>query len=197
MSRPCFISYTGESLDYKTPLLKANHALNIAATTVCRYFDLRSPMCTPRWAGSRSISWWTSDFSMPDPTAAHRPDPLRRKVGQRATDGRSLLRFHPGTCSGFHEGVRAGSPQARNPHRKPVTTRLPRVSTSAHRCSRKPNIAVDHNLLVMDLMEKIAIKHRFRILFGENPFAGLNGNGKHNNWSLATSHDKKPAVAGG
>ena len=185
-----FISYTGESLDYKTPLLKANHALNIAATTVCRYFD---PTVTHVYS---TLGWEQEYFLVDERFLNARPDLLltgRTLFGGKSAKGQQMDDHYFGSIpvrvqdfmKEFElEALKLGIP---------IVTRHNEVAPGQYECApmfEETNIAVDHNLLVMDLMEKIAIKHRFRILFGEKPFAGLNGNGKHNNWSLATSHDK-------
>jgi len=182
-----FISYTGESLDNKTPLLKANHALSIAATAVCRYFD-------PDVQHVYSTLGWEQEYFLVDEKFVNaRPDLLltgRTIFGGRSAKGQQMEDHYFGTIpvrvqdfmKEFElEALRLGIP---------IVTRHNEVAPGQYECApmfEETNMAVDHNLLIMDLMEKLAIKHRFRILFGEKPFAGLNGSGKHNNWSLATS----------
>jgi len=185
-----FISYTGESLDYKTPLLKANHALNIAATGVCRYFD---PTVTHVYS---TLGWEQEYFLVDESFFNARPDLLltgRTLFGGKSAKGQQMDDHYFGSIpvrvqdfmKEFElEALKLGIP---------ILTRHNEVAPGQYECApmfEETNVAVDHNLLIMDLMEKIAIKHRFRILFGEKPFAGLNGSGKHNNWSLANSHEK-------
>jgi glutamine synthetase len=185
-----FISYTGESLDYKTPLLKANHALNVAATQVCRYFD-------PTVTNVYSTLGWEQEYFLVDESFLNaRPDLLltgRTLFGGKSAKGQQMDDHYFGSIpvrvqdfmKEFElEALKLGIP---------ILTRHNEVAPGQYECApifEETNVAVDHNLLIMDLMEKTAIKHRFRILFGEKPFAGLNGSGKHNNWSLANSHEK-------
>jgi glutamine synthetase len=171
-----FISYTGESLDYKTPLLKANHALNLAATGVCQYFD---PDVTHVFS---TLGWEQEYFLVDEKFVNARPDLLltgRTIFGGKSARGQQMVQDF---MKEFElEALKLGIP---------ILTRHNEVAPGQYECApmfEETNVSVDHNLLIMDLMQKIAIKHKFRILFDEKPFAGLNGNGKHNNWSLATS----------
>ena len=185
-----FISYTGESLDYKTPLLKANHALNVAATRVCQYFDQ-----TVTHVFS-TLGWEQEYFLVDERFVNSRPDLLmagRTIFGGKSAKGQQMDDHYFGSIpirvqdfmKEFElEALKLGIP---------IVTRHNEVAPGQYECApmfEETNMAVDHNLLLMDLMQKTAIKHRFRILFGEKPFAGLNGSGKHSNWSLANSHDK-------
>jgi glutamine synthetase len=185
-----FISYTGESLDYKTPLLKANHALNVAATRVAKYFD---PTVTHVYS---TLGWEQEYFLVDEGFLNARPDLLltgRTLFGGKSAKGQQMDDHYFGSIpvrvqdfmKEFElEALKLGIP---------ILTRHNEVAPGQYECApmfEETNVAVDHNLLIMDLMEKIAIKHRFRILFGEKPFAGLNGSGKHNNWSLANSHEQ-------
>jgi glutamine synthetase len=185
-----FVSYTGESLDYKTPLLKANHALNIAATAVCRYFDDEVSHVFS------TLGWEQEYFLVDEKFVNARPDMLltgRTIFGGKSARGQQMDDHYFGSIpvrvqnfmKEFElEALKLGIP---------IVTRHNEVAPGQYECApmfEETNVSVDHNLLIMDLMEKIAIKHRFRILFDEKPFAGLNGNGKHNNWSLATSNGK-------
>jgi glutamine synthetase len=182
-----FVSYTGESLDYKTPLLKANHALNIAATAVCRYFDEEVSHVFS------TLGWEQEYFLVDEKFVNARPDMLligRTIFGGKSARGQQMDDHYFGSIpvrvqnfmKEFElEALKLGIP---------IVTRHNEVAPGQYECApmfEETNVSVDHNLLIMDLMEKIAIRHRFRILFDEKPFAGLNGNGKHNNWSLATS----------
>jgi glutamine synthetase len=183
-----FISYTGESLDYKTPLLKANHALNVSATAVCQYFD---PAVTHVFS---TLGWEQEYFLVDEKFVNARPDLLltgRTIFGEKSAKGQQMDDHYFGSIpvrvqdfmKEFElEALKLGIP---------ILTRHNEVAPGQYECApmfEETNMSVDHNLLIMDLMEKIAIKHRFRILFDEKPFSGLNGNGKHNNWSMATSN---------
>ncbi len=185
-----FISYTGESLDYKTPLLKANHALNQAATAVCHYFDQQVHHVFS------TLGWEQEYFLVDEKFLNARPDLLligRTVFGGQSAKGQQMEDHYFGSIpvrvqdfmQEFElEALKVGIP---------ILTRHNEVAPSQYECApmfEETNVSVDHNLLIMDLMEKIAIKHQFRILFNEKPFAGLNGSGKHNNWSLATSKGK-------
>ena len=185
-----FVSYTGESLDYKTPLLKANHALNIAATAVCRYFDQEVHHVFSTLGCEQEY------FLVDERFVNARPDMLligRTIFGGKSARGQQMDDNYFGSIpvrvqefmQEFElEALKLGIP---------IVTRHNEVAPGQYECApmfEETNVSVDHNLLIMNLMENIAIKHKFRILFDEKPFAGLNGNGKHNNWSLATSNGK-------
>jgi glutamine synthetase len=185
-----FVSYTGESLDYKTPLLKANHALNIAATAVCGYFDQDASHVFSTLGCEQEY------FLVDEKFVNARPDLLltgRTIFGGKSARGQQMDDHYFGSIpvrvqefmQEFElEALKLGIP---------IVTRHNEVAPGQYECApmfEETNVSVDHNLLIMNLMENIAIKHQFRILFDEKPFAGLNGNGKHNNWSLATSNGK-------
>ena len=185
-----FVSYTGESLDYKTPLLKANHALNISATAVCRYFDQDVSHVFSTLGCEQEY------FLVDEKFVNARPDMLligRTIFGGKSARGQQMDDNYFGSIpvrvqefmQEFElEALKLGIP---------IVTRHNEVAPGQYECApmfEETNVSVDHNLLIMNLMENIAIKHKFRILFDEKPFAGLNGNGKHNNWSLATSNGK-------
>jgi glutamine synthetase len=182
-----FISYTGESLDYKTPLLKANHALNLSATAVCRYFDRDVTHVFS------TLGWEQEYFLVDEKFLNARPDLLligRTIFGGKSAKGQEMDDHYFGSIpvrvqdfmKEFElEALKLGIP---------ILTRHNEVAPSQYECApmfEEANMSVDHNLLIMDLMEKVAIKHKYRVLLSEKPFAGLNGNGKHNNWSMATS----------
>ncbi len=185
-----FISYTGESLDYKTPLLKANHALNIAATRVCRYFD---PAVTHVFS---TLGWEQEYFLVDERFVNARPDLLlagRTIFGGKSAKGQQMDDHYFGSIpvrvQDFMKDVELEALKLGIP----IVTRHNEVAPGQYECApmfEETNMAVDHNLLLMDLMQKAAIEHNFRILFGEKPFAGLNGSGKHSNWSLADSSRK-------
>ncbi len=187
-----FISYTGESLDYKTPLLKANHALNIAGSRVLR----SAIILIKRWAMCSPLGCEQEYFLVDEKFVNARPDMLltgRTIFGAKTARGQQMDDHYFGSIpvrvqdfmKEFElEALRLGIP---------ILSRHNEVASGQYECApmfEETNVAVDHNLLIMDLMAKIAIKHKFRILFDEKPFGGLNGTGKHNNWSMATSNGK-------
>ncbi|MBI2258296.1 MAG: glutamine synthetase III [Flavobacteriia bacterium] len=181
-----FISYTGESLDFKMPLLKALHAVDQAAVEVCQYFDKNV---------SKVISTlgWEQEYFLVDRALFNaRADLMmtgRALFGHAPAKGQQLEDHYFGTIpervSAFmrdfeRESIILGIP---------VTTRHNEVAPNQYECApifEECNLANDHNLLLMDIMEKTAEKHHFKVLFHEKPFAGVNGSGKHNNWSLST-----------
>lgn len=182
-----FISYTGESLDYKMPLLKALHAVDEAAVEVCQFFDKNVTKV------SATLGWEQEYFLIDQALYNARPDILmtgRALFGHAPAKGQQLEDHYfgsiPERVTEFMrefeiESLKLGIP---------VTTRHNEVAPNQFECApifEECNLANDHNLLLMDLMEKIARKHNFRILFHEKPFAGVNGSGKHNNWSLSTN----------
>ena len=185
-----FISFNGESLDHKTPLLKANHALNKAATAVCKFFD--------EGIGHvfSTLGWEQEYFLVDERFYNARPDLLlagRTIFGGKAAKGQQLDDHYfasiPERVEEFMkefelESLKLGIP---------ILTRHNEVAPGQYECApmfEESNVAVDHNQLIRVIMERTAVKHKFRILFNEKPFAGLNGSGKHCNWSLATSHGK-------
>lgn len=182
-----FISYTGESLDYKMPLLKALNAIDLAATEVCQYFDKNVTKV------NATLGWEQEYFLIDQALFNARPDLMmtgRALFGHSAAKGQQLEDHYfgsiPDRVTAFMrefetEAILLGIP---------VTTRHNEVAPNQFECApmfEECNLANDHNLLLMDLMEKIARKHDFRVLLHEKPFAGVNGSGKHNNWSLGTN----------
>jgi glutamine synthetase len=182
-----FISYTGESLDYKMPLLKALHAVDQAAVEVCQYFDKNVTKV------NATLGWEQEYFLVDQALFNARPDLMmtgRALFGHAAAKGQQLEDHYfgsiPERVTAFmrdyeNEAIALGIP---------VTTRHNEVAPNQFECApifEECNLANDHNLLLMDVMEKIARKHDFRVLFHEKPFAGVNGSGKHNNWSLSTN----------
>lgn len=181
-----FIAYTGEALDYKMPLLKALHAVNEAAVGVCQYFDKNVTKTTA------TLGWEQEYFLVDKALFNARPDLMmtgRALFGHASAKGQQLDDHYFGSITArvtafmreFEmESLRLGIP---------VTTRHNEVAPNQFECApifEECNLANDHNLLLMDIMEKVARKHDFRVLFHEKPFAGVNGSGKHNNWSLST-----------
>ena len=182
-----FIAYTGEALDYKMPLLKALNVVNQAAVDVCQYFDKNVTKTIA------TLGWEQEYFLVDKALFNARPDLMmsgRALFGHASAKGQQLDDHYFGSItdrvSAFMrdfetESVRFGIP---------VTTRHNEVAPNQFECApifEECNLANDHNLLLMDIMEKVARKHDFRILFHEKPFAGVNGSGKHNNWSLSTN----------
>ena len=182
-----FISYTGESLDYKMPLLKALAAVDQAATEVCQFFDKNVTKV------NATLGWEQEYFLIDQALFNARPDLMmtgRALFGHSAAKGQQLEDHYfgsiPDRVTAFMreyetEAILLGIP---------VTTRHNEVAPNQFECApmfEECNLANDHNLLLMDLMEKIARKHDFRVLLHEKPFSGVNGSGKHNNWSLSTN----------
>lgn len=182
-----FISYTGEALDYKTPLLKALNALDKAATAVCQYFDRNVTKVTPTLGPEQE--YFVVDralfYARPDLVLAGRTvfghSPAR---GQQLEDhyfGSIPPRVNAFMVDFEFESMKLGLP---------VRTRHNEVAPGQFEVAptfEEVNLAIDHNALLMDLMEKIAEKHNLKVLFHEKPFAGVNGSGKHNNWSMGTN----------
>ncbi|KJD35624.1 glutamine synthetase [Tamlana sedimentorum] len=181
-----FVAYTGEALDYKTPLLKALHAVDEAATDVCKYFDKNVKKVTS------SLGWEQEYFLVDKELIASRPDILltgRTLIGHSSAKGQQLDDHYfgaiPTRAFNFmkdleHECILLGIP---------VKTRHNEVAPNQFELApiyEEANLAVDHNALVMDIMGRVAKRHNFKVLLHEKPFAGINGSGKHNNWSLST-----------
>lgn len=182
-----FISYTGESLDYKMPLLKALHAVDQAAVEVCQYFDKNVTKV------NATLGWEQEYFLVDQALFNARPDLMmtgRALFGHSAAKGQQLEDHYFGSIP---ERVTAFMREYENEAISlgiPVTTRHNEVAPNQFECApifEECNLANDHNLLLMDIMEKVARKHDFRVLFHEKPFSGVNGSGKHNNWSLSTN----------
>lgn len=182
-----FISYTGESLDYKMPLLKALHVVDQAAVEVCQYFDKNVTKV------NATLGWEQEYFLIDQALFNARPDLMmtgRALFGHAPAKGQQLEDHYFGSIP---ERVNAFMREFETESLKlgiPVTTRHNEVAPNQFECApifEECNLANDHNLLLMDLMEKIARKHDFRVLLHEKPFSGVNGSGKHNNWSLSTN----------
>ncbi len=182
-----FISYTGEALDYKTPLLKSLNALDRAATAVCQYFDRSITKVTPTLGPEQE--YFVVDralfYARPDLVLAGRTvfghQPAR---GQQLDDhyfGSIPPRVNAFMVDFEFESMKLGMP---------VRTRHNEVAPGQFEVAptfEEVNLAIDHNALLMDLMEKVAEKHNLKVLFHEKPFSGINGSGKHNNWSMGTN----------
>ncbi len=181
-----FIAYTGEALDFKIPLLKALQAVDNAATDVCQYFDKNITKV------SANLGWEQEYFLIDKALYNARPDIMmtgRALVGHNPAKGQQLDDHYFGSIPGRAEAFMKDYEIEALKLGIPVTTRHNEVAPNQFECApmfEETNLANDHNLLLMDLMEKIARKHDFRVLLHEKPFGSLNGSGKHNNWSLAT-----------
>ncbi len=182
-----FVSYTGESLDTKTPLLKALVALDKAATDVCQYFDKNVIEV------SATLGWEQEYFVIDASLANARPDIVmtgRTVFGHAPAKGQQLEDHYFGSIP---ERVYAFMRDYENEAYKlgiPLRTRHNEVAPSQFECApifEAVNIAVDHNTLLMDIMTRVAKRHNLVVLLHEKPFAGINGSGKHNNWSMATN----------
>lgn len=181
-----FISYTGESLDYKAPLLKALEAVNNAAVDVCHYFDRNVSRVTP------TLGWEQEYFVVDEGLFNARPDLIacgRTVFGNNPAKGQQLEDHYFGSIP---ERVYAFMRDFETESYRlgiPLRTRHNEVAPAQFECApifEEVNLAVDHNTLLMDVMTRVAARHRLRVLLHEKPFAGINGSGKHNNWSLAT-----------
>ncbi len=182
-----FISYTGETLDYKTPLLKALQAVDSAATAVAKYFDKNIQKV-------HSTLGWEQEYFLIDSSLYNaRPDLVltgRTLLGHSPAKGQQLDDHYFGPIStrvmNFMKDLEIECMKLGIP----VTTRHNEVAPNQFELApmfEETNLAVDHNSLLMDIMNKTAKKHHFNVLLNEKPFAGINGSGKHNNWSLATN----------
>jgi glutamine synthetase len=181
-----FVSYTGEALDYKTPLLRALHSVDKAAVAICKYFDKNVRKV------NASLGWEQEYFLIDNALATSRPDIVltgRTLLGHSPAKGQQLDDHYFGTIP-----VRAMS-YMRDLETEcmllgiPVKTRHNEVAPNQFELApiyEEANLAVDHNSLLMDVMQKVAKRHDFKVLMHEKPFAGVNGSGKHNNWSLST-----------
>ena len=182
-----FVSYTGEALDYKAPLLKALSELDRAAVDVCQYFDkdVNKVVATLGCEQEYFLIDEALYYARPDLVLAE-----KTMMGHQSSKDQQLSDHYFGSitervmsfmedfeCESYKLGI-------------PVKTRHNEVAPNQFECApifEEVNLAVDHNQLLMDIMRRVARKHKFRVLFHEKPFAGINGSGKHNNWSMATN----------
>ena len=181
-----FISYTGESLDYKAPLLRALHAVNVAATNVCHYFypDVKKVIS--------NLGWEQEYFLVDSDLYAARPDLMltgRTLMGHSSAKDQQMDDHYFGTIpervQAFMKDLEINALDLGIP----CKTRHNEVAPNQFECApiyEETNLAVDHNMLSMSLMKKIARKHGLPVLLHDKPFDGINGSGKHNNWSLST-----------
>ena len=181
-----FVSYTGESLDYKAPLLKALAALDKAAVEVCHYFDKNVNKVTA------TLGWEQEYFVVDEGLFNARPDLVmsgRTVFGHAPAKGQQLEDHYFGSIP---ERIYAFMRDYENEAYKlgiPLRTRHNEVAPAQFECApifEEVSVAVDHNILLMDIMDRVARRHKLRVLLHEKPFAGINGSGKHNNWSMAT-----------
>ena len=181
-----FVAYTGESLDYKAPLLKAVEAVNKAAIDVCHYFDKNITKVTP------TLGWEQEYFVIDEALANARPDLVqcgRTVYGASPAKGQQLEDHYFGSIPERVYAFMRDFEQESYKLGIPLRTRHNEVAPAQFECApifEEVNIAVDHNTLLMDIMNRVAKRHKLVVLFHEKPFAGINGSGKHNNWSLAT-----------
>ncbi len=181
-----FISYTGEALDYKAPLLRALHAVNVAATDVCHYFDPSVKKVTS------NLGWEQEYFLVDEGLYSARPDLLltgRTLMGHDSAKNQQMDDHYfgaiPERVAAFMRDLEVQALELGIP----CKTRHNEVAPNQFELApifEETNLAVDHNMLLMSLMKRVARKHGFRTLLHEKPFAGINGSGKHNNWSLST-----------
>lgn len=185
-----YLSYTGEALDYKTPLLKSIHALDKAAVDVCRYFDKNVNRVVA------TLGWEQEYFLVDNALYNLRPDLVH--------SGRTLQGANPAKSQQLEDHYFGTIPDRVNAFMRdfeteayklgiPLKTRHNEVAPNQYEVApifEEVNIAVDHNLLLMDLMDKVARRHQLKALIHEKPFAGVNGSGKHNNWSMGTDTGK-------
>ncbi len=182
-----FVSYTGDSLDYKTPLLKSMRALDAAAVDVCKFFDENVNKVYA------NLGWEQEYFLVDSALFAARPDLVltgKTVFGHSSAKDQQLSDHYFGT---IHNRVLAFMHDLEIESHKlgiPLKTRHNEVAPNQFECApvyEEVNIAVDHNQLLMHLLDVVARKHNFHVLLHEKPFDGINGSGKHNNWSMATN----------
>lgn len=185
-----FVSYTGETLDYKAPLLKAMHAINEAAVPVCQFFDKNVTSVNATLGIEQEYFLVDIDmyYARPDMEMTG-----RALFGAEAAKGQQLEDHYfgsiPDRVNSFMVDLEVESMKLGIP----LKTRHNEVAPSQFECApvfEDLNLAVDHNQLLMDVMDKVARRHNFKVLLHEKPYAGINGSGKHNNWSLSTNTGK-------
>jgi glutamine synthetase len=181
-----FVSYTGEALDNKAPLLRALNAIDEAATAVAKYFDKSVKKVTA------TLGWEQEYFLIDKALASSRPDIMltgRTLLGHTSAKGQQLEDHYFGSIPSRVLNYMRDLENECMLLGIPVKTRHNEVAPNQYELApifEETNLAVDHNSLLMDVMQKVAERHDFKVLFHEKPFKGVNGSGKHNNWSLAT-----------
>lgn len=186
-----FISYTGEALDYKTPLLRTLNAIDKAATRVARFFDpeVNHVLCY--------LGWEQEYFLVDEALYAARPDLAltgRTLMGHESAKNQQLEDHYFGAIPSRVEAFMLDLETECHKLGIPAKTRHNEVAPNQFELApiyEEANLANDHNLLLMSLMNEVARRHNFRVLLHEKPFAGINGSGKHNNWSLGTDSGKQ------
>ena len=182
-----FVAYTGEALDNKTPLLRALQAIDDAATDVCKYFDKNVNKV------NATLGWEQEYFLIDKALAASRPDIMitgRTLLGHSSAKGQQLDDHYFGSIPTRIMNFMRDLERESMLLGIPVKTRHNEVAPNQFELApifEEANLSVDHNTLLMDVMEKVSQRHHFKVLFHEKPFAGINGSGKHNNWSLSTN----------
>ncbi len=182
-----FVSYTGESLDYKTPLLRSLNSIDKAATRVARFFnpDVKHVIC--------NLGWEQEYFLVDEALYAARPDLVmtgRTLMGHESAKNQQLEDHYFGSIPSRVEAFMLELELECHKLGIPAKTRHNEVAPNQFELApifEEANLANDHNLLLMSVMEEVARRHNFRVLLHEKPFAGINGSGKHNNWSLGTN----------
>lgn len=181
-----FVSYTGETLDYKAPLLKSLEALNKAAVEVCHYFDKNVSKV------QATLGWEQEYFVIDEAFFNARPDLVvggRTVFGHSPAKGQQLEDHYFGAIPDRIYAFMRDFEQESYKLGIPLRTRHNEVAPAQFECApifEEVSVAVDHNTLLMDVMDRVARRHKLRALLHEKPFAGINGSGKHNNWSMAT-----------
>ncbi len=181
-----FVAYTGEALDYKAPLLKSLARLEQAAVDVCQYFDKDVQRVNTTLGIEQE--YFLVDRALFDA----RPDLVmtgRTLFGHAPAKGQQLDDHYFGSIPPRVHGFMLEFEEEANQLGIPLRTRHNEVAPNQFECAptfEDANLAVDHNQLLMDIMERVALKHNFKVLLHEKPFAGVNGSGKHNNWALST-----------
>lgn len=185
-----FVAYTGEALDYKTPLIKSLNFIDKAAVDVCQYFnkDIEKVNVT--------LGWEQEYFLIDNALFNARPDLYltgRTLIGHASAKDQQLSDHYFGSISDRVKNYMVDFEIEAYRLGIPVKTRHNEVAPNQFECApifEEANLAVDHNQILMTLMDKVARRHNFRVLFHEKPFKGVNGSGKHNNWSMATNTGK-------
>ncbi len=185
-----FVAYTGEALDYKTPLIKSLNFLDKAAVDVCQYFDKDVEKVNV------TLGWEQEYFLIDSALYNARPDLYltgRTLIGHSSAKDQQLSDHYFGSISDRVKNYMVDFEIEAYKLGIPVKTRHNEVAPNQFECApifEEANLAVDHNQILMTLMDKVARKHNFRVLFHEKPFKGVNGSGKHNNWSMLTNNGK-------
>jgi glutamine synthetase len=191
-----FVSYTGEALDYKTPLLKSLNYLDNAAVDVCQFFDKQVSKVNV------TLGWEQEYFLVDIALFYARPDLAltgRTLLGHASAKDQQLSDHYFGSISDRVKKFMMDFEIESYKLGIPIKTRHNEVAPNQFECApvyEEANLATDHNQILMTIMDKIAIKHHFKVLFHEKPFKGVNGSGKHNNWSLQTNTGKNLLAPG-